>query len=75
MEQAKIIDTFGTYQQAMLDYYAHQWTYSLVKNVMELSMSHVLRDQFEETSAYDMINMLKSMFIYQFRVARFELEK
>ena len=62
-------------EQEMLDYYALRRTYSVVKNVMELSMSHVLRDQFVETEAYDMIDMLKSIFFSQFRVARFELEK
>ena len=64
----------NTDEQAILYYYALRRTYSIVKNVMELSMSRELRVQFEETTAYDMIDTLKSMFIYQFRVARFELE-
>ena len=65
----------NTGEQAMLDYYALRQTYSLVKNVMEHAMSHELSNQFRETSTYDMIDTLKSMFSYQFRVARFELEK
>ena len=62
-------------EQEMVDYYVRQQKYFVVKDVMEHSMSHELSNQFRETSAYDMIDTLKSMFIFQFRVARFELEK
>ena len=61
-------------EQIMLDYHARRRTYSIVKSVLEVCMSHELRDQFEETDTFDMIDMLKSMFMNQFRVARFELE-
>ena len=58
----------------MFDYYTRQQKYSVVKNVMEYSVSEDLSIQFQETSSYDMIDTLKSMFIHHFRVAIFELE-
>jgi hypothetical protein len=62
-------------EQEMMDYYVRRQKYFVVKNVMEHSMSNELSNLFRETSAYDMIDTLKSLFIRQFRVARFELEK
>ena len=61
-------------EKVMLDYHNRRRTYSIAKSVLEVCMSQELCDQFEETNAYDMIDMLKSMFMHQFRVARFELE-
>src|SRR4051812_32530602 len=58
----------------VFDYYTRRQKYSVVKNVMEYSMSEDLSIQFQETGSYDMIDTMKSMFIRQFRVARFELE-
>src|ERR1041385_1525091 len=57
------------------DYFVCRQKYFVVKNVMEHSMSNELSNLFRKTSAYDMIDTLKSLFIRQFRVARFELEK
>src|ERR1041385_3616723 len=62
-------------QQEMMNYYVRRQKYFVVKNVMEHSMSNELINLFRETSAYDMIDTLKLLFIRQFRVARFELEK
>ena len=50
-------------EQEMLDYYTRRQKYSVVKNVMEYSMSEDLSIQFQETGSYDMIDTLKSMFI------------
>ena len=41
---------------------------------MIYSMALELRFHFDDTSAYDIVDELKSMFVAQFRVARFELE-
>ena len=51
-------------EQEILDYYVRQQKYFVVKNVMGLAMSHELCNQFMETSTYDMIDTLKSMFSY-----------
>ena len=58
-------------KQEILDYSVRRQKYSVVKNVMEHAMSHELSNQFRETGTYDMIDTLKSMFRYEFRVARF----
>src|SRR4051812_49940516 len=50
-------------EQIMLDYHARQRTYSIVKSVLEVCMSQELRDQFEETNASDMIDMLQRLCI------------
>ena len=62
-------------EHQILDYYARRHKYSVVKNIMEYRMSEDLSIQFEETTSYDIIEMLKSIFNHHFRVARFELEK
>jgi len=48
--------------------------YFLVANVMTLSMDRELQVQFADTRAYVIVDQLKSMFVPQFRVAKFELE-
>src|SRR3954463_15856307 len=58
-------------EKVMLDYHNRRRTYSISKSVLEVCIPQVLCDQFKETSAYDMIDTLKSMFMHQFRVARF----
>ena len=50
-------------EQEMLDYYTRRQKYSVVKNVMEYSMSEDLSIQFQETGSYDMVDTLKTMFI------------
>src|ERR1041385_8305245 len=62
-------------EQEMMDYYVCRYKYFVVKNVMEHSMSNELRNVFRETSVYDMIDTLKSLFIRQFRMGRFFVEK
>src|SRR4051812_16259628 len=60
--------------QEILDHYARRQKCSVVRNVMIFSMSEDLGIQFQDTSSYDMIDTLKTMFVREFRVARFELE-
>src|ERR1043165_4749426 len=60
--------------QEILDHYARRQKYSVVRNVMIFSMSEDLSIQFQDTDSYDMMDTLKTMFIREFRVARFELE-
>src|SRR4051812_3960020 len=60
--------------QGILDHYARRQKCSVVRNVMILSMSEDLGIQFQDTGSYDMMDTLKTMFIREFRVARFELE-
>src|SRR4051812_11458089 len=61
-------------EKVMLDYHNRRRIYSIAKSVIEFCIPQNLRDQFEEADTYDTIDMLKSMFVHQFRVARFELE-
>src|SRR4051812_20989554 len=61
-------------ENVILDYHNRRRTYSIAKSVLEVCMPQDLRDQFEETDTFDMIDMLNSMFMHQFGVARFELE-
>src|SRR4051812_2918461 len=61
-------------EKVMLDYHNRRRTYSIAKSVLEVCIPQVLRDQFEETDTFNTIDILKSMFMHQFRVARFELE-
>src|ERR1043165_738524 len=60
--------------QEILDHYARRHKCSVVRNVMIFSMSEDLSIQFQDTDSYDMMDTLKTMFIREFRVARFELE-
>src|SRR3954463_10649170 len=60
--------------QEILDHYARRQKCSVVSNVMIFSMSENLGIQFQDTGSYDMVDTLKTMFIREFRVARFELE-
>ena len=60
--------------QEILDHYARLQKCSVVRNVMIFSMSGDLSIQFQDTDSYDMMDTLKTMFIREFRVARFELE-
>src|ERR1041385_8961402 len=60
--------------QEILDHYAHRQKCSVVRNVMIFSMSEDLSIQFQDIDSYDMMDTLKTMFIGEFRVARFELE-
>src|SRR3954462_4991792 len=60
--------------QGILDHYARRQKCSVVRNVMIFSMSEVLGIQFQDTGSYDMMETLKTMFVCEFRVARFELE-
>ena len=48
--------------------------YFLVASVMTLSMERELRVQYEGAPTYVIVDQLKSMFVSQFRVAKFELE-
>ena len=61
-------------EQEINDFRTRRELYFLVKYVMIHSMAVELRLHFENSSAYDIVDELKSMFISQFRVARFELE-
>ena len=61
-------------EQIMLDYHNRRRTYSIAKGVIEICIPQDLREQFEDADTYDMIDMLKSMFMHQFMVAKFELE-
>ena len=58
--------------QEILDHYARRQKCSVVRNVMIFSMSEELGIQFQDTGSYDMIDTLKTMFVREFRVARFE---
>src|SRR3954468_23897881 len=60
--------------QGILDHYARRQKCSVVMNVMIFSMLEVLGIQFQDTGSYDMMDMLKTMFVREFRVAKFELE-
>src|SRR3954470_8755280 len=60
--------------QEILDHYAHRQKCSVVRDVMILSMSEDLSIQFQDTDSYDMMDTLNTMFVREFRVARFELE-
>src|ERR1041384_2224362 len=60
--------------QGILDHYARRQKCSVVRNVMIFSMSEVLGIKFQDTGSYDMMDMLKTMFVGDFRIARFELE-
>src|SRR3954469_21573383 len=60
--------------QGILDHYARRQKYFVVRNVMIFSMSEVLGIQFQDTGSYDMMDTLKTMFVREFRAARFELE-
>src|SRR3954464_12491907 len=60
--------------QEILDHYACRQKCSVVRNVMIFSMSEVLGIQFQDTGPYDMMDTLKTMFVREFRIARFELE-
>ena len=60
--------------QEILDHYARRQKSSVVRNVIIFSMSEDLSIQFQETDSYDMMDTLKTMFIREFRVDRFELE-
>jgi gag-polypeptide of LTR copia-type len=60
--------------QEILDHYVRRQKCSVVRNVMIFSMSEDLSIQFQDTDSYDMMDTLKTMFVREFRVARFELE-
>src|SRR3954471_24109794 len=60
--------------QEILDHYARRQKCSVVRNVMIFSMSEDLSIQFQDTDSYDMMDILKTMFIREFKVAKFELE-
>ena len=60
--------------QGILDHYARRQKCFVVRNVMIFSMSEVLGIQFQDTGSYDMMDTLKTMFVREFRVAKFELE-
>ena len=61
-------------ENVMLDYHYRKRTYSIAKSVIEVCIPQNLRDQYEDADTFDTIDMLKSMFMHQFRVAKFELE-
>ena len=61
-------------EHIMLDYHNRRRTYSIAKGVIEICIPQNLRDQYEDADTYDIIDMLKSRFMHQFRVAKFELE-
>jgi hypothetical protein len=61
-------------EKVMLDYHNHRRTYAMVKSVIETSFPQDLREQYADMDTFDTIDMMKSLFIHQFRVARFELE-
>src|SRR3954469_6853606 len=61
-------------EKVMLDYHNHRRTYSMVKSVIETSFPQDLREQYADMDTFDTIDMMRSLFIHQFRVARFELE-
>src|ERR1041385_8949876 len=46
----------------------------MVKSVIETSFPQDLREHYVDMDTFDTIDMMKSLFIHQFRVARFELE-
>jgi hypothetical protein len=61
-------------EKVMLDYHNRRRTYAMVKSVIETSFPQDLREQYADMDTFDTIDMMKSLFIHQFRVARFELE-
>src|ERR1041385_8887958 len=61
-------------EKVMLDYHNCRRTYAMVKSVIETSFPQDLREQYADMDTFDTIDMMKSFFIHQFRVARFELE-
>ena len=58
----------------MNEFQALRELHILIANFMTLSMERELQVQFADTRAYLIVHQLKSMFVKQFRVARFELE-
>src|SRR3954471_20914153 len=60
--------------QEILDHYARRQKCFVVRNVMIFNMSEDLGIQFQDAGSYDMMDMLKTMSVREFRVARFELE-
>src|ERR1041385_4545636 len=60
--------------RAATDYQDCQRTYAISKSVIEPSIPQALREEYAELDTYDMIDELKSLYMHQFRVARFELE-
>src|ERR1044072_3006525 len=60
--------------QGILDHYARRQKCSVVRNVMIFSMSKGLGIQFQNTGSYDMMDTLKTMFVHEFRVSKFEQE-
>ena len=60
--------------RAATDYQNHRRTYAISKGVIETSIPQALREEYAELDTYDMIDELKSLYMHQFRVARFELE-
>src|SRR3954466_15397214 len=61
-------------EKVMLDYHNRRRTYSIAKSVIEICIPQNLCDQYEDADTFDTVDMLKSMFMHQFKVARFELE-
>src|ERR1041385_5729444 len=59
-------------EKVMLDYHNRRRTYAVVKSVIETSFPQDLREN-RDMDMFDTIDMMKSLFIRQFRVARFEL--
>jgi hypothetical protein len=60
--------------EEMNEFHERRELYSMVANVIVLSMERELRVQLEGAPAYVIVDQLKSMYIVEFRVARFELE-
>src|SRR4051812_792998 len=60
--------------QAAIDYQYRRRTYAISKGVIETSIPQAMHEEYAELDTYDMIDELKSLYMHQFRVARFELE-
>ena len=60
--------------RAATDYQNRRRTYAIFEGVIETSTPQALREEYAELDTYDMIDEPKSLYMKQFRVARFELE-
>ena len=61
-------------EQEVDDFRDRRELFFLIRHTMIYSMALELRMHFDNFGAYDIIDELKSMFVAQFRVARFEIE-